>query len=87
MRAILYQEAVGATGVLKILKTDNGFVFSNPGNLQFSDVSIKGMDLKNEADRAIYEYICANVALGRLIKANLIIKVRRGRHFIYQLKN
>lgn len=28
--------------------------------LQFSDVSIKGMDLKNEADRAIYEYICTN---------------------------
>lgn len=76
--------------------------------LQFSDVPIKVMDLKNEADKAIYEYICtngfitvhqvlditrirtpqgANVALGRLIKANLIIKVRRGRHFIYQLKN
>ncbi len=76
--------------------------------LQLSDVPIKMMDLRNEADRLIYEYICtngfitvhqvlditkittsqgANVALGRLIKANLIIKVRRGRHFIYQLKN
>lgn len=76
--------------------------------LQFSDIPTKMLDLKNEVDRLIYEYICANgfitvhqvlditkitttqganVALGRLIKADLIIKVRRGRHFIYQLKN
>ena len=28
----------------------------------------------------------ANVALGRLMKANLIEKIRKGRQFIYQLK-
>jgi predicted HTH transcriptional regulator len=64
--------------------------------------------LKNETDKLIYEHICtkgfitaqqvvditkitttqgASVALGRLIKTNLIIKVRQGRQFIYQLKN
>ncbi len=29
----------------------------------------------------------ASVALGRLIKAGLIIMVRKGRHVIYQLNN
>ena len=29
----------------------------------------------------------ANTALGRLMKANLVVKVRKGRQFIYQLKN
>ena len=28
----------------------------------------------------------ANVALGRLINAGVVQKVRQGRHFIYQLK-
>ncbi len=28
----------------------------------------------------------ANVALGRLIKQDLVKKVRRGKHFIYELK-
>ena len=29
----------------------------------------------------------ANVALGRLIKADLVVMVRKGRHVIYQLKD
>lgn len=62
--------------------------------------------LRNETDRIIYEYICANkfitvhevveitsvttsqgasVALGRLMKSGLVVKVRKGRQFIYQL--
>ena len=72
--------------------------------LKFSDISLDMIDLKNETDRQIYEYICTNgfitvhqilditkittqqgasVALNRLIKANLIIKKRQGRQFIY----
>lgn len=76
--------------------------------LYLSDIPIKKVELKNETDRLIYEYICmngfitvhqvlettkitttqgANVALGRLIQLGLIVKVRQGRYFIYQLKN
>lgn len=75
-----------------------------PEQLQFSDIPLDMIDLKNETDKVIYEYICANgfitvhqilditkittqqgasVALNRLIRADLVIKKRQGRQFIY----
>ena len=78
-----------------------------PEQLQFSDIPLDMIDLKNETDKVIYEYICANgfitvhqilditkittqqgasVALNRLISADLVIKKRQGRQFIYCLK-
>ncbi|MDO4308997.1 MAG: putative DNA binding domain-containing protein [Eubacteriales bacterium] len=78
-----------------------------PEQLQFSDIPLDMIELKNETDRLIYDYICTNgfitvhqilditkittqqgasVALNRLIKANLVIKKRRGRQFIYMKK-
>lgn len=78
-----------------------------PEQLHFSDIPLDMIDLKNETDRQIYEYICTNgfitvhqilditkittqqgasVALNRLIKANLVVKRRQGRQFIYLKK-
>ena len=78
-----------------------------PEQLHFSDISLDMIDLKNETDRQIYEYICTNgfitvhqilditkittqqgasVALNRLIRANLVVKRRQGRQFIYLKK-
>lgn len=75
-----------------------------PEQLQFSDIPLDMIELKNETDRQIYEYICINgfitvhqvlditkittqqgasVALNRLISADLVIKKRQGRQFIY----
>lgn len=75
--------------------------------LELSDIPLDMTELKNETDRQIYEYICANgfitvhqilditkittqqgasVALNRLLKANLIMKKRQGRQFIYMKK-
>lgn len=72
-----------------------------------SDISLDMIDLKNETDRQIYEYICTNgfitvhqilditkittqqgasVALNRLIRADLVVKRRQGRQFIYLKK-
>lgn len=77
-----------------------------PEQFDFRDVHHKEVELQNETDQCIYEYIKANsfitvqqvleitrinttqganVALGRMMKQNLIKKVRRGRHFIYEL--
>lgn len=74
--------------------------------MRMDDVLPPELMLKNETDRIIYEYICANgfittdqvmaqtrirtlqganSALGRLMKAGLIKKVRHGHQFIYQL--
>jgi predicted HTH transcriptional regulator len=78
-----------------------------PGEqLQVEDVSAE-ISFRNDTDKIIYQYIVtngfittpqilgitkikttqgANVALGRLMNANLIKKVRKGRQFIYELK-
>ena len=78
-----------------------------PGEqLQVEDVSAE-INFRNDTDKIIYQYIVANgfittpqilgitkikttqganVALGRLMNANLVKKVRKGRQFIYELK-
>lgn len=78
-----------------------------PEQMELTDIQTNSVSLKNDTDKAIYNYIRANgfitanqvlditrintqqganVALGRLIKADLVVMVRKGRHVIYQLK-
>lgn len=78
-----------------------------PEQMGLEDVDATEVQIKNQTDQAIYDYIRtngfitanqvlditrinttqgANVALGRLMKADLIVMVRKGRHVIYQMK-
>lgn len=78
-----------------------------PEQVNFHDIPQKNLVFKNETDRIIYEYIQVNgfitthqileitnistlqgasIALGRLMKSKIVEKIRKGRHFIYQLK-
>ena len=78
-----------------------------PEQMELTDIQTNSVSIKNDTDKAIYNYIRANgfitanqvlgitrintqqganVALGRLIKADLVVMVRKGRHVIYQLK-
>lgn len=78
-----------------------------PEQVNFHDIPQKNLVFRNETDRIIYEYIQVNgfitthqileitnistlqgasIALGRLMKSEMVEKIRKGRHFIYQLK-
>ena len=83
--------------------------YINPSvQMRIDDVPPNDIQLSNDTDRIIYEYIRtngfittnqilnitrintpqgANVALGRMMKAGIVVKIRKGRQFIYQLSS